>query len=127
MILFVDDDEKVLKVYAELLTVMGYKVIACNSPDKALEEVYEHRCEMKVVISDYCMPGMLGTELLQKVEKVIPTITKVLVTGHAPESVASDIVVLSKPFSIHALVGVLENPQQKGKGVYDTSLMAYAD
>ena len=127
MILFVDDDEKVLKVYTELLTVMGYKVIACNSPERALKEVYEHQYEIEAVISDYCMPAMLGTELLQEVAKNMPTITKVLVTGYAPENIANDVVVLRKPFSIHTLVGILENPQQKGKGAYDVSLMACAD
>jgi len=111
MILFVDDDPKVLNVYVKLLGKMGYQVIACDSPEKALSEAMGHKNEITAIVSDYCMPNMLGTELIQAVEAIIPMISKVIVTGYAPQSIPADITLISKPYSIRTLVSVLEEKQ----------------
>jgi len=108
MILFVDDDKKVLSVYTKLLKIMGYHVIACNSPEEALCKARRHKDEIRAIVSDHCMPSMQGIDLIQAVGEIIPMITKVLITGFAPGVVPADITLINKPFSARTLASILE-------------------
>ena len=108
MILLVDDDKGVLSIYTKLLKVMGYHVIACDSPEEALCKARRHKDEIRAIVSDHCMPSMQGIDLIQAVGEIIPTITKVLMTGFAPGVVPADITLINKPFSVRTLASILE-------------------
>jgi response regulator NasT len=73
-ILTVDDDDLILRFLAEILTSVGYRVIAATSGEKALETILE--LEPDLAIIDVNMPGMNGLELAQKLrdETAVPFI-----------------------------------------------------
>ncbi|GEM_PF-2206321 len=108
MILFVDDDRGVLEIWVMLLEEMGYQVIGCDSPEKALSEASSHKDRITAIVSDYCMPNMLGTDLIQAVEEMIPNIKKVLATGHAPTEIPMGITLIKKPYLLNTLLSALE-------------------
>src|ERR1051326_8687680 len=78
IILIVDDDQTNLKMLAKVLQ-RHYRVCAAHSGAAALEIL--KREDVSVLISDQCMPGMLGTELLSRAHTINPDMVCLLMTG----------------------------------------------
>ncbi|XP_059078171.1 two-component response regulator ORR3-like, partial [Cryptomeria japonica] len=78
-VLAVDDSAIDRKVIEKLLKNSSYKVTAVDSGRKALEflglcddhNVVNEKNELKVnmIMTDYCMPGMTGYELLKRIKQ----------------------------------------------------------
>ena len=89
VILCVDDEEGVLRVLrAQLGARFGHEcqITTARSGDEAValfDELTREGEAIAVVIADQIMPGMKGVELLEIVDRRLPTTTKVLLTGQA--------------------------------------------
>ncbi|MDM8565368.1 ATP-binding protein [Candidatus Halobeggiatoa sp. HSG11] len=87
VIICVDDEKTALNtIQIELLEALGeeYFVEAAESGEEALElfeELSQNGCEIPLIISDYMMPGMSGSELLQCIHLIAPKTFKILLTG----------------------------------------------
>ncbi|MCO5554897.1 hypothetical protein L7F22_008435 [Adiantum nelumboides] len=74
-VLAVDDSLIDRKVIERLLTSSAYKVTAVDSGSRALEilglggEAFTSAFDINLIITDYCMPGMSGYDLLKKVKE----------------------------------------------------------
>ena len=80
-ILFIDDEENILNSLRRLLHNENYLIHTTTSCEEALNLVKaEH---FSVVVSDQKMPGMLGTELLEKIRSLVPDCIRVILTGYA--------------------------------------------
>ncbi len=80
-VLFVDDDEIVLKSIEKSLTDESYDKYYAKSGEDALEIL--KREEVHVIVVDIVMPGMDGPELLKIVKKKHPNIVIIVISGHA--------------------------------------------
>jgi len=80
-VLFVDDDETVLKSIERCLTDKSYDKYYANSGEDALEVL--QREEVHVIVVDIVMPGMDGLELLKIVKKEYPNIVSMVISGYA--------------------------------------------
>lgn len=80
-LLFVDDEPNVLKALARVFRQENYDIATAANGTEALDRLAE--AETQLIISDYMMPGMSGTQLLQEVKKRSPDTLRVLLTGHA--------------------------------------------
>ena len=80
-VLFVDDDEMVLKSINRILTDESYDKYFAKSGEDALEIL--KREEVHVIVVDMIMPGMDGLELLQIVKKEYPNIVSMVMSGYA--------------------------------------------
>lgn len=69
-ILFVDDDLRLAGLYADLLRARGYVVHVANGGFEALACLRQALPDL--VISDLCMPGMSGMELLAIIRQRFP-------------------------------------------------------
>jgi response regulator RpfG family c-di-GMP phosphodiesterase len=78
-ILFVDDEEYILRALSRLFVDEGYEVITARSGAEGLEVLKER--EIAVVVSDLGMPRMSGAEFLRKVEKASPDTVRMILTG----------------------------------------------
>jgi len=78
-ILFVDDDVSLAGLYAELLRGQGYVVHVAEGGFKAL--AYLRRALPDLVISDLCMPGMSGMELLAIIRQRFPQLPLMAVSA----------------------------------------------
>lgn len=99
-VLVVDDDNLVLLGTIAMLEDMGHSAIGMSSGNEALALVSTH-ADLDIVITDYAMPGMSGTELAQQLGILRPTLPIILATGYA-ETQASDtpkLIRLAKPYS----------------------------
>ncbi|MBN2592527.1 MAG: response regulator [Sedimentisphaerales bacterium] len=80
-VLFVDDDEIVLKSIESSIMDEPYDKYFAKSSEEALEIL--KREEVHVIIVDIVMPEMGGLELLKIVKKEYPDIVSMVISGHA--------------------------------------------
>lgn len=76
-ILLVDDEEHLTQCLELVLSIEGHTVTTANSGEKALElirEIYECDNKIDLLITDICMPGMSGLELIKNLnhQKIYP-------------------------------------------------------
>ncbi|MBL0216474.1 MAG: diguanylate cyclase [Myxococcales bacterium] len=89
VIVCVDDEEGVLRVLrAQLGARFGHEcqIATARSGDEAValfDELSREGEQIALVIADQIMPGMKGVELLEIVDRRLPTTTKILLTGQA--------------------------------------------
>ena len=87
-VLFVDDEENVLNSVDSLFPDNDIRILKAENADEALSLFGKE--EIAVIVSDHCMPGMKGMELLSKVKEVSPDTYKILMTAHSDIGVAVD-------------------------------------
>ncbi|MFN3388975.1 MAG: response regulator [Allosphingosinicella sp.] len=106
MILIVDDDEGVRATIRRALEELGYRVAEAADGPSALAMVAEERPAL--VVLDYVMPEMDGTEVARRIAEADPTIPVVFSTGHGAlralrDAAGDDASVLEKPFTLAEL------------------------
>jgi len=80
-ILFVDDEQSILKSLKRVFINEPYEVFTSNSPSEALKKMEDTR--FAVVVSDERMPEMEGTAFLKKVKERWPDVVRMILTGYA--------------------------------------------
>ncbi len=80
-ILLVDDEVAILRALQRVFTRAGYRIFTCESAAAGLELLTEH--PVSLVISDFRMPGMNGSEFLAKVKELYPQTLGVILSGYA--------------------------------------------
>ncbi len=80
-LLIVDDEPNVLKSLKRLLLDTDYMVYTAESGEVGLEIIKTH--DIKLVISDYRMPGMNGVEFLNKIRETHPDTIRMILSGYA--------------------------------------------
>jgi DNA-binding response OmpR family regulator len=78
-ILCVDDNEQALSIRKILLETRGYRVLACNGGELALEAF--RRGGIDLVLTDLLMPGVDGSRLIEEVKRLSPQTPAVLISG----------------------------------------------
>jgi two-component system, OmpR family, response regulator CpxR len=78
-ILCVDDNEQSLSIRKILLETRGYRVIACNNGEQALESF--RRGGVDLVLTDLVMPGVDGSQLIEAIKSLSPQTPAVLISG----------------------------------------------
>ena len=111
----VDDDTQALDAVAQLLeAVSGVRISAFASPWQALDALAAAPEKFDLVVTDFEMPGMNGSEFRRHVEMISPSTKVLLATGSglfSDDSARENgfCGLLCKPFSIGALKQTLAN------------------
>ena len=112
-ILLVDDERPLVHLGETLLTELGYQVEGRTTPAEALAAVRAQPDAYDLVITDFAMPGMNGTELARQIKLIRPGLNIILSTGHAAGLYAEEagkvgiFEVLVKPYTGEALEGAV--------------------
>lgn len=80
-ILFVDDEENVLKAMRRIFRQENYTIVTAASATEALALLEIE--PVHVVISDHRMPGMSGADLLRRIKSLYPRTIRIMLTGYA--------------------------------------------
>jgi HD-like signal output (HDOD) protein len=89
-ILFVEDNEILLKLYGIMLANESDEWETATAPDgQAAMELIRQRA-FDVVVTDMQMPGMSGIELLTEVRKLHPQTSRIIVSGASNQAIAAD-------------------------------------
>jgi len=102
-ILVVDDEIQLRKLLVRQLRSEGYNVLEAGYGMEALEVARDSPEPVDLVLSDIVMPGMIGTELAQRLLTEHPGIQVVLMSAHIVDELARpdrrwDVPVFRKPF-----------------------------
>ena len=84
MVLCVDDDAPILKALERLLREEPYELLTTRNPREALK-LLDSR-DISLIIADYRMPEMTGTELLEAAWTASPKTQRILFTGYPGET-----------------------------------------
>ena len=79
VILCVDDDATALALRSAVLSSAGYEVLTAADGAAALELF--RRIQVDLVITDYRLPGLTGTQVAAEMKRLKPAIPIVLFTG----------------------------------------------
>jgi two-component system cell cycle sensor histidine kinase/response regulator CckA len=85
-LLVVEDDTSVRQVVISILRRLGYRVLAAESPDHALELCRAPE-EIHLVISDVMMPAKSGPDLVRELKVIRPTLKTLFISGYTDTSI----------------------------------------
>ena len=106
-ILLVDDHAEVRSTTAAVLGDMGHKVVEAANGAEALKALSDDKCRCDLLITDYAMPHLSGTDFLREARQLCPEVPALIITGYAEADAISDcpagVEILLKPFTPNAL------------------------
>lgn len=120
-ILLIDDDADVLDAYTMLLEQAGYYVCTSNNPIEAQTLIPQDW--PGIVLSDVCMPGCSGIDLMTLLHREDWQLPILLITGHGDVPMAVDAVkkgawdFLQKPVDPSKLLTLVEAALQHRKAI----------
>jgi CheY-like chemotaxis protein len=106
-LLLVDDHDEVRSTTSAVLADSGHEVTESASGSEALHLLKQGDCNFDLLITDYAMPHLSGTEFLREARNLCPGVPALLITGYAEAEMIGDrpdgVEVLLKPFTPLAL------------------------
>ena len=110
-ILLVEDNEDIAAVYGEVLETLGHPVLVARDAQSALRIVDEVRGAIALVLTDWAMPDMSGTDLVRALRAGGFQAPAIMLSGYPapPGAVGREGVVawLLKPLEVEELLGTV--------------------
>ena len=126
-VLLVEDDEMLCVLTEEMLTSLGFTVLAAKDGVEAVEVFRRHRDEIRCVLLDLTMPRMDGWETLAALRALRPDLPVVLVSGYDEaralqgEHPELPQAFLHKPYRMEELKAALSKAQKAANGCFRSS------
>jgi signal transduction histidine kinase/FixJ family two-component response regulator len=102
-LLLVDDHPEVRSTTAALLEDSGHEVVQAENGAAALILLKQRECDFDLLITDYAMPHLSGTDFLREARLLCPDVPALLITGYADTEMIrdrpADVEMLQKPFT----------------------------
>jgi CheY-like chemotaxis protein len=86
LILLIDDEEMICVLAGEMLATAGYRVATALNPFRALELFRRLKDEVSLVILDFTLPIMDGSEVFDELRKIRPDVAVMLSSGFAEQA-----------------------------------------
>jgi PAS domain S-box-containing protein len=110
MILLVDDEQMMLNSTRRMLEKFGYRVLSAISGRKAID-IYRRRADdIALVILDFMMPEMDGSETFEELLKIDPEVKVMLSSGYSIDEKIETLLqrglqgFIQKPFDLNVLL-----------------------
>ena len=110
-VLFVDDEEAILKALSRLFRRKGYTILTAQGGHEALALLEKKEHTVSLIVSDQKMPGMNGAAFLERARVFCPEAMRFLLTGYSDMDAIVDAVnkgeihrYLTKPWNDDDLV-----------------------
>jgi CheY-like chemotaxis protein len=102
-VLLVDDHPEVRSTTAAVLEDSGHTVVEASNGPEALKIMKTRTCDFDLLITDYAMPHLSGTDFLREARLLCPDVAALLITGYAEAEMIRDkpegVETLLKPFT----------------------------
>lgn len=112
LIVLVDDDSSIRWVLSKALQNAGFKVMAADNGQSALQILENHKTT--ILITDVKMPGISGLELMETVKNRYPNLPVIIITANADTQMAVEshqigaFDYLPKPFDLNQAVSICQ-------------------
>ena len=80
-ILLVDDEIDVVRTFQLMLEDLGYTVVSFTNSVEAMDRLLAEPDDFDLVITDYTMPNMTGSQFAKMIRMVLPQMPVILCTG----------------------------------------------
>jgi CheY-like chemotaxis protein len=126
-ILLIDDNQHGLLARKLVLQERGHRVTACGSPEEALAAF--EQTEFDLVVTDYRMPRMTGTELIRVIRERRPATPVILISGMVQvlglneENTGADEVVAKDGNEVSQIVRAVERLLRRSKSKKPASVL----
>ena len=110
-ILLIDDDADVREVTAAILAEHGYEVLEAGSGGSALDVLDREGTDVDLMLMDYAMPGMNGSEVAREVHAKRPSLPVLFLTGYADFAAFKEVGdehIVSKPYREEELLAKVQ-------------------
>jgi len=113
-VLLVDDEEDVLRIGSEMLSMLGFAVVAAGDGREALE-IFRNTPDIAVVILDLTMPHMDGEQCYRELRQLKPEVKVIVSSGYNEQEVTQKFMgkglagFVQKPYRLSVLQEVLRN------------------
>jgi CheY-like chemotaxis protein len=114
-VLVIDDDRLVRLAIRHYLERGGFRVLECESGERALEALRADREPLSLLLSDVVLPGMKGPEIVAAARALQPALPVLLVSAHPPEVLIErgwlppGLRLLRKPFTADDLLNAIRS------------------
>ena len=85
LILIIDDEALIVTLAKRMLTDAGYRVVTSAEPFQALEIFKQLKDEVDLIILDFTLPIMDGSEVFDALRKIKPNVAVMLSSGFAEQ------------------------------------------
>jgi PAS domain S-box-containing protein len=119
-ILLVEDELLILTMTENMLEMLGYTVLAAQTPGEALQQCKNYPGPIDLLLSDVIMPEMSGLDLAQRMLSIRPHLKCLFMSGYTADVInqhgswGETIELINKPFMLHTLAakvrGILDRP-----------------
>ena len=119
-LLVIDDDQKLVGYYRELLSPYGFEILIANDGEQAIPLVEENP-DIELVILDLAMPRMDGRQWLRWFRDKRAESPVIVISGYKLDPDDADLnpsVVLEKPFHVAELLDLVGLFCGLGQGQY---------
>jgi CheY-like chemotaxis protein len=110
-ILYVEDNDLVREVTAELLAQEDRQIVACADAEEALRKFGENSFD--VVITDVSLPVMSGIELARSILTIKPHLPLIIASGYSLnfglENWGANVRAIIKPFESHEIEALISD------------------
>ena len=110
-ILYVEDNDLVREVTAELLAQEQRQIVACADAEEALRKFSENSFD--IVITDVSLPVMSGIELARSILTVKPHLPLIIASGYSLnfglENWGANVRAIIKPFESHEIEALISD------------------
>ena len=119
-ILFIDDEEIVLRSCQRIFASSDYEIDTASSGEEGLSKAINQ--DFDIVVTDLKMPGVGGMEVLSRLRKVRPDTTVIIFTGYASVDTAREALkngafdYIPKPFTPDEMREVIKNALEARAG-----------
>jgi CheY-like chemotaxis protein len=87
LVLLVEDEEQVRTILYQILSELGYCVLAAANGEEALLISEDLERDIKLMITDVVMPHMSGRELAERVQLLRPTLPVIFMSGYTDDAI----------------------------------------
>ncbi len=112
-VLFLDDEEALVRLAKRLLERLGYRVTGFHDAEEALAFVRDDPTQFDVAITDYNMPGLSGVQVAELLRMIRPDLPVILTSGNVSDDLRESAAqagidhVLHKPSTAEELAEVV--------------------
>jgi response regulator RpfG family c-di-GMP phosphodiesterase len=114
-VLFVDDEENILKSLKRLLIEEEIDIYTANSGELGLE-LLRNTPGVDLIVSDQRMPGLTGSEFLRQSREIVPDALRIMLTGYADINATIDAInkggayrYVSKPWDDDEMIRIIRD------------------
>jgi len=108
-ILFIDDEDRILKIGQEMLKALGFNVLLAINGEEGIQSYQYNNKNIDLVILDMILPGMDGSEIYEQLKDINPDVKVLLSSGYSQNGQAAEILdkgcngFIQKPFTLEQI------------------------